>query len=170
MSDTGHPPQKRSMPRSAARLAAVQALYQMDATQIGLDDVIAEFGRFRFGQRGGLGDSAEGEVPAAPDETFFADLLRGVVREQDRIDGLIAGHLPGGWRLSRLDSTLRAILRAGSYELIARKDVPFKVAINEYVEVTHAFFEGEESGLVNGILDRLAHELGRDRTKQQNAG
>jgi len=152
---------KRSLARSAARLAAVQALYQMDATRIGLDEVIAEFGSYRFGQRNGLGDRAEGEVPAEPDETFFADLLRGVVLRQQEVDGLIGGHLPEGWRLSRLDSTLLAILRAGAYELIARKDVPFKVVINEYVEITHAFFAGEEAGLVNGILDRLAHELGR---------
>lgn len=141
----------------------------MDATQIGLERVIEEFSKYRFGQRDGLGDSAEGEVPVLPDEAFFADLLHGVVREQDRIDGLITAHLPEGWRLSRLDSTLRAILRAGTYELIARADVPFKVAINEYVEVTHAFFEGEEPGLVNGILDRLAHKLRRDQAQQENA-
>lgn len=161
MPDPANPSRKRALSRSAARLAAVQALYQMDATRIGLEDVIAEFGSYRFGQRDGLGDRAEGEVPAEPDQPFFADLLRGVVRQQDEVDGLIAGHLPQGWRLSRLDSTLLAILRAGTYELIARKDVPFKVVINEYVDITHAFFAGEEPGLVNGILDRLAHELGR---------
>jgi len=159
---------KRSLTRSAARLAAVQALYQMDATRIGLDDVIAEFGAYRFGQRDGLGDSAEGEVAAAPDEAFFEDLLRGVVRQQDEVDGLIASHLPDGWRLSRLDSTLLAILRAGTYELIARKDVPFKVVINEYVDITHAFFAGDEASLVNGLLDRLAHELGRTAGQADN--
>lgn len=161
MSEPAKPFRKRSLARSAARLAAVQALYQMDATRIALDEVIAEFTKYRFGQRDGLGERAEGEVPAEPDEVFFADLLRGVVRQQDEVDGLIGGHLPEGWRLSRLDSTLLAILRAGAYELIARQDVPFKVAINEYVDITHAFFAGEEAGLVNGILDRLAHELGR---------
>ncbi|RIA55858.1 transcription antitermination factor NusB [Dichotomicrobium thermohalophilum] len=165
MSDPAKPSRKRALSRSAARLAAVQALYQMDATRIGLDEVIAEFGKYRFGLRDGLGDRAEGEVPAEPDEAFFADLLRGVVRQQDEVDGLISGHLPEGWRLSRLDSTLLAILRAGTYELIARRDVPFKVVINEYVDITHAFFAGEEPGLVNGILDRLAHELGRAHGK-----
>jgi len=170
MTNASRQTHRRSLPRSAARLAAVQALYQMDATQIGLDDVIAEFGEFRFGERGGLGDSTEGEVPAAPDEAFFADLLRGVVREQERIDQLIASHLSQGWRLSRLDSTLRAILRAGVYELIERPDVPFKVVINEYVEVTRAFFDGEEAGVVNGILDGLAHELGRDTAGGETAG
>jgi len=170
MSDAAKPPWKRSVARSAARLAAVQALYQMGATRIALDDVIAEFSQYRFGLRDGLGDRGEDEVPAAPDEAFFADLLRGVVREQDRIDGLIAAHLPEGWRLSRLDTTLLAIMRAGTYELIARKDVPFKVVINEYVEVTHAFFEGDEPGLVNGILDRLAHKLRRGQAQQENAG
>lgn len=168
MPETSPPAYRRSMPRSAARLAAVQALYQMDATHIGLDEIISEFGRFRFGQPGGLGDTAEGEVPAAPDETFFADLLRGVVRQQERIDGMISTHLATGWRLSRLDSTLRAILRAGVYELLAREDVPFKVVINEYVEVARAFYDGEEPGLVNGILDRLAHELGRDKPGHDN--
>jgi len=167
MSDSIKPSRKRALSRSAARLAAVQALYQMDATRIGLDDVIAEFGKYRFAQPDGLGDTALGEVPAEPDEIFFADLLRGVVREQERIDELIGAHLPGAWRLSRLDSTLLAILRAGTYELIARKDVPFKVVINEYVNITHAFFAGEEAGLVNGILDRLAHELGRAESPQR---
>lgn len=169
MSDPAKPPRRRSIARSAARLAAVQALYQMNATQIALDDVIAEFTSFRFGQQGGLGDTADSDIPP-PDETFFADLLRGVVNDQERIDGLISAHLPEGWRLSRLDSTLLAILRAGAYELIARQDVPFKVVINEYVEVTHAFFGGDESGLVNGILDRLAHKLGRNPAQHQDAG
>ncbi len=161
MTDPAKPPQKRSLARSAARLAAVQALYQMDATRIGLDDVIAEFSSYRFGQGDSMDERAKGEIPAEPDQPFFADLLRGVVREQDRVDGLIAAHLPKGWRLSRLDSTLLAILRSGTYELIARQDVPFKVVIDEYLNITHAFFAGEEPGLVNGILDRLAHELGR---------
>jgi len=170
MPEQRKPAHKRSTERSAARLCAVQALYQMAATRIGLDEVIGEFGRFRFGQTGGLGDAAEGEVPAPADEAFFADLLRGVVREQERVDGLIAAHLAPGWRLSRLDSTLRAILRAGVYELIARDDVPFKVVINEYVDVARAFYDGDEPGMVNGILDRLAHELGRHTASEKNAG
>ncbi len=157
MNEPGKPSAKRSarraLSRSQARLAAVQALYQMDATQIDLNDVIAEFGDHRFDKE------TDGATLSDADQSFFADVLRGVVREQRRIDGLISEHLASGWRLSRLDSILRAILRAGAYELLERADIPPKVVINEYVEVTHAFFDGEEPGAVNGILDRLARKL-----------
>lgn len=144
---------KGAVLRSAARLAAVQALYQMDVTQIDLNDVIAEFTQYRFGHE------LEGAMLDRADQPFFADLLRGVVKAQREIDPLIARHLAKGWRLSRLDSILRAILRAGAYELLHRPDVPAKVVINEYVEVAHAFFEGDEPGVVNGILDRLARKV-----------
>lgn len=144
---------KGALLRSAARLAAVQALYQMDVTQIDLNDVIAEFSAHRFGHE------MDGATLDHADQPFFADLLRGVVKAQRQIDPLIAEHLAQGWRLSRLDSILRAILRAGVYELLQRTDVPVKVIINEYVEVAHAFFEDDEPGVVNGILDRLARKL-----------
>jgi N utilization substance protein B len=150
---SGKRPAKRSLSRSQARLAAVQALYQMDATQIDLNDVIAEFSNHRFDKE------TDGATLSDADQPFFAEVLRGVVREQQHIDALIRDHLASGWRLSRLDSILRAILRAGAYELFARADIPPKVVINEYVEVTHAFFDGEEPGAVNGILDRLARKL-----------
>jgi len=169
MSDPAKPSHERALARSSARLAAVQALYQMGATGVGLDTVIPEFNTYRFNQRDSLGEGTEDAVTCRPDEAFFEDLLRGVVSQQDRIDQLVRGHLPEGWRLSRLDSTLLAILRAGTYELIARDDVPFKVVINEYVEVTHAFFDGDEPGLTNGILDRLAHELRRNPLNKQDA-
>ncbi len=137
--------------RRAARLAAVQALYQMELTGEDADSVAEEFSAFRFGR--------EPEItPGEPDEAFFGDLVRGVPQRQDEIDGAITGCLAGGWRLSRVDSILRAILRAGTYELIARPDVPARVVIDEYVELAHAFFADEEPSFVNAALDRLAHE------------
>jgi transcription antitermination protein NusB len=140
----------RAAARSAARLAAVQALYQMDMTAIDLNRVIAEFECHRFGQE------VEGCRDAEP--RFFRDIAEGVVREQLRIDPLIDRHLAEGWRLNRVDSILRAILRAGTFEMLMRKDVPAKVVITEYVDLAHAFFAGEEPKVVNGILDKLGHE------------
>jgi N utilization substance protein B len=142
----------RASSRSAARLAAVQALYQMDMTAIDLTQVIAEFETHRFGQE------IEGAQYCDAEQAFFRDLVGGVVREQLVIDPLIDRHLAEGWRLNRLDSILRAILRAGAFEILKREDVPSRVAITEYVDLAHAFFEGEEPKVVNGILDRLARE------------
>ena len=138
--------------RSAARLAAVQALYQMDMTAIDMREVIAEFEAHR------LGKEVEGGKYCEAEAAFFRDIVEGVVREQRRIDPLIDQHLAEGWRLNRLDSILRAILRAGAYEMLKRPDVPARVVITEYVDLAHAFFEGEEPKVVNGILDRLGHE------------
>ena len=146
------PRNPRGLARSQARLAAVQALYQMDMTQTPLEAVIAEFRVLRFGSE------AEVDDVAAADAEFFADLLRGVVRRQREIDPLIAQHLAEGWRLTRIDSILRAILRAGAFELIERSDVPARVAITEYIEVARAFFDGEEPKVVNGLLDKIAHQ------------
>ncbi len=139
--------------RGTARLAAVQALYQMEVAQTDAAVVIAQFTRHRFGHE------VEGAYYDRADEPFFKDLVLGIVREQRAVDPLIAGHLAEGWRLSRIDSILRAILRAATYELKARTDVPLKVIINEYVEIAHAFFGGDEPGVVNGILDAIAREL-----------
>lgn len=139
--------------RSAARLAAVQALYQMDVAQTPLDDIVEEFVEHR------LGGEIEGEIYEAADEAHFEDLVRGVVREQRAIDEGVNGSLASGWALARLDSTLRAILRAGTYELRRCKDIPLKVIISEYVDVAHAFFEGDEPGVVNAVLDRLGQGL-----------
>ncbi len=135
--------------RSAARLGAVQALYQMDMVGTELDDVVDEFVQYRFGKE------IEGETFPEADEAHFADVIRGVVREQRDIDQAINGALAKGWTLARIDSTLRAVLRAGVYELRRCKDIPVKVVINEYVNVAHAFFEGDEPGVVNAVLDRL---------------
>lgn len=146
------PRNPRGLARSQARLAAVQALYQMDMTQAPLEAVIAEFRALRFGPEAEVDDVADA------DAEFFADLLRGVVRRQREIDPLIAQHLAEGWRLTRIDSILRATLRAGVFELIERNDVPARVAITEYIEVARAFFDGEEPKVVNGLLDKIAHE------------
>lgn len=144
---TGHPS------RSVARLAAVQALYQMEVSSIGVEHVIREFCEHRFDK------DVDGETLAAADEGFFADLIRGVVARQSSIDSAIVKRLAEGWRLERLDATVRAILRAGAFELTSRPDVPTEVAINEYVEVAKSFFEGTEPGFVNGALDGVARDV-----------
>ncbi len=138
--------------RTVARLAAVQALYQMEITAAGVEAVVREFSDHRFDA------DMEGERLAEADEAFFAELLRGVVGRQAAIDRAIANRLATGWRLERLDATLRAILRAGAYELTQRPDVPLEVAIDEYVEIAKSFFEGPEPGVVNGVLDGIAKE------------
>ena len=139
--------------RSVARLAAVQALYQMEVSSIGVEHVIREFTEHRFDR------DVEGVTLAAADEGFFAELVRGVVAHQARIDAAIARRLAEGWRLERLDATVRAILRAGAFELAHRPDVPTEVAIDEYVEVAKSFFEGTEPGFVNGALDAVARDV-----------
>jgi N utilization substance protein B len=152
MTGHGEPPVPLA-PRSAARLAAVQALYQMDLAQTDVADVIGEFLAGRIGPRG--------EDPALTDAdtAFFGDLLKGVVARQREIDPLVDQQLAHGWRLTRIDSILRAVLRAGVFELLERTDVPGKVVINEYIQVAQAFFSGEEPRVVNGVLDKLARRL-----------
>jgi transcription antitermination protein NusB len=147
--------------RSVARLAAVQALYQMEVSSIGVEHVIREFTEHRFDR------DVEGETLAAADEAFFAELVRGVVAKQAGIDASIARRLAEGWRLERLDATVRAILRAGAFELAHRPDVPTEVAIDEYVEVAKSFFEGTEPGFVNGALDAVAKDV---RAKDDQTG
>jgi N utilization substance protein B len=139
--------------RSAARLAAVQGLYQMDLAQTDLNAVIDEFISHRF-------TALDSETAVAgADATFFTELLRGVVRRQRDIDPLVDQQLATGWRLARVDSILRAALRAGVFELLERLDVPPRVVITEYVEVAKAFFEGDEPKVVNAVLDKLARKL-----------
>ena len=134
--------------RRSARLAAVQALYQMELTGTDAETVASEFVEHRFGE------AAPGE---APDAEFFGAVVRGVPHHQVEIDRSIARCLSADWKLQRIDSILRAILRAAAFELIARKDVPAKVVIDEYVDVAHAFFSGDEPSFVNAALDKLAH-------------
>ncbi len=139
--------------RRSARLSAVQALYQMDLAGTDLNLAILEFEVHRFDE------VLDGVEYGVVDREFFRDLLSGVVREQKELDPLINAHLAKGWRLGRIDSILRAILRSGAYEMMSREDVPPRVIISEYVDVAHAFFEGEEPKVVNAILDALAREL-----------
>ncbi|HEX3701216.1 MAG TPA: transcription antitermination factor NusB [Phenylobacterium sp.] len=144
--------------RSVARLAAVQALYQMEVSGAGAETVIREFAEHRFDRVLPL-DGGEDITLAAADETFFADLVRGVVERQGEIDAAIARRLAAGWRLERIDATVRAMLRAGAYELAHRADVPTEVAIDEYVELAKSFFEGPEPAFVNGALDAVAQDV-----------
>ena len=137
--------------RRAARLAVVQALYQMELTSGDAEAVTLEFIEHRFGRE------AEVSQAGRPDEIFFAEILRGVPQHQVEIDRSIARSLSADWKLNRIDSILRAVLRASCYELIARRDVPARVVIDEYVEIAHAFFNGDEPNFVNAALDKLAH-------------
>lgn len=139
--------------RGAARLAAVQALYQMDVGGATLANVLAEFESFR------LGKEVDGEQYRIADPAFFRDVVSGVVNHQKSLDPVVHTTLAADWPLARIDVTLRAILRAGAFELTSRKDVPARVVIAEYVDVARAFFEGEVPGLVNAVLDSLAHRL-----------
>ncbi len=145
----------RAAARSAARLGAVQALYQMDIAQADLADVLAEFRAGRLGEK-----FEDGECGDA-DFEFLSALVKGVLAEQRTIDPQINDRLAGGWKLSRIDSTLRAILRAGAFELKHRQDVPARVTISEYIDLAKAFFDGDEPKVVNGILDKLAHAFER---------
>lgn len=139
--------------RGAARLAAVQALYQMDIGGATLPEVLAEFESYR------LGKEVDGEQYRNADPAFFRDIVSGVVRNQQMLDPIVHTTLTGDWPLARIDVTLRAILRAGAYELSSRADVPARVVIAEYVDVAKAFFEDEEPSMVNGVLDALARRL-----------
>lgn len=139
--------------RGVARLAAVQALYQMDVGEVPLSSVISEFTAFR------LGKELDGEQYLEADEQWFKSIVSGVVDDQKFLDPFIHKALAEDWPLRRIDSLLRAIMRSGAYELLRRKDVPPKVIISEYIDVTKAFYQEDEPGLVNGVLDRLAREL-----------
>jgi N utilization substance protein B len=142
----------RSRSRSAARLAAVQALYQQEMEGTPLPRLLHEFHQHR------LGATIEDEQYHDAERDFFDDLVTGAGARRDDIDGLISGRLAEGWTLERLDRPMRAILRAGAYELIARPDVPVASVISEYVDVAHAFYDKRESGFVNGLLDAIAKE------------
>jgi N utilization substance protein B len=142
--------------RGAARLAAVQALYQMDIGGTGLTEIVAEYETHR------LGREIDGDVYRQADAAWFRSIVSGVVADQRRLDPLIASALTMDWPLSRLDSTLRAILRAGTLELSQRKDVPVAVIVSEYVDIARAFYDGEEPKIVNAVLDRLARRFRED--------
>ena len=140
----------RSKARSAARLAAVQALYQLDMEATPLAKLLDEFHQHR------LGAEIEGDQYAEAETAFFDDIVQGVSARRDEIDEQLAGKLAAGWKIERLDKTMLQVLRAGIFELLARADVPTASVITEYVDVAHAFFEVREAKFVNGLLDAVA--------------
>lgn len=139
--------------RAAARLAAVQALYQMDVGGKGLAETTAEFERYW------IGGEIEGDVYVPAQLDLFRDILKGVLEHQTALDRKIDATLEAGWPLRRVEAVMRAVLRAGAYELNQRPDVPARVVITEYVDVAAAFLAADEVGMVNAVLDKLAREL-----------
>lgn len=142
-----------SSERSAARLAAVQALYQMEIGGKGVIDAMAEFEAFWIGRE------VEGITFQPAENALFRSLLAGTVEEQRAIDPLLDRALSAGWPLKRIEAVLRAIMRVGAFELAYRKDVPVRVVISEYVDIAHGFYSEDEPGLVNGVLDSVAREV-----------
>lgn len=139
--------------RAAARLAATQALYQMDVAAKGINEILAEFESHWIGQE------VEGAQYKPAEVEFFRDILNGVLREQAPIDRQIHETLAEGWPLARVEAVMRAVLRAATYELRKRKDIPARVVITEYVDVAAAFLGREETGMINAVLDKIAREL-----------
>jgi transcription antitermination protein NusB len=144
---------RKANKRGAARLAAVQALYQMDMASTGLKEILAEF------ESHWIGREVEGAQYLPAEAAFFRDIVSGVVREQRDLDPLIDDALSKSWPLKRIEAVLRAALRAGAYELIHRSDVPARVVVAEYADVAAAFVERDETGMVNAVLDQLARRL-----------
>ncbi len=147
---------KKANRRGAARLAAVQALYQMDIAGAGLNDIFAEF------ESHWLGSEVEGETYLPAEAAFFRDVVSGVVRDQTKLDPLVDDALAKGWPLKRIDAIIRAVMRAGAYELEHRKDVPARVVVTEYVDVANAFVDREETGMVNAVLDQIGRQFRGD--------
>ena len=144
----------RAQSRSAARLAAVQALYQKDMEGTALARLLDEFHQHRLGR-----EIEDGEQYAEAEVDFFDDVVRGVDARRDEIDALITGKLSEGWSIRRLDKTMVQVLRAGAYELLARADVPVGSVISEYVDVAKAFFDDREAKFANGVLDAIAKDV-----------
>ena len=145
--------ERKANQRGAARLAAVQALYQMDIAGTGINDILAEFESHWMGQE------VEGNQYLPAEAAFFREVVGGVVREQRNLDPLIDAALAQSWPLKRIETILRAVLRAGAFELGHRRDVPARVVVSEYVDIANAFVEREETGMVNAVLDALARGL-----------
>ena len=145
----------RSKARSAARLAAVQALYQWDMEATPVTRLLDEFHQHRLGREIEDVQFAEAEV------AFFDDIVQGAIARQEEIDALLQERLADNWNIKRLDKTMLQILRAGAYELLARADVPLGSAISEYVDVAHAFFDPPEAKFVNGVLDAVGKAVRR---------
>ena len=149
--------------RSAARLNAVQALYQMDVSGAGVDEVFAQF------ESHWIGKEIEGDSYTPAEVAFFKDIVSGVLADQRSIDSHVDAALTQGWPLRRVETVVRAILRAGTYELRKRKDVPVRAIISEYVDLAAAFYDRDESGLINAVLDTLARDF-RAEEFQPKAG
>jgi N utilization substance protein B len=147
---------RKANKRGAARLAAVQALYQMDLAGTGLNEILTEF------EGHWLGGDVEGAQYLPAEAAFFRDIVGGVVREQRSLDPQIDAALASGWPLKRVEAVLRAVLRAGAYELSCRRDVPARVVMSEYVDVASAFVDKDETGMINAVLDQLARALRAD--------
>jgi N utilization substance protein B len=147
---------RKANKRGAARLAAVQALYQMDLAGTGLNEILTEF------ESHWIGREVEGAQYLPAEAAFFRDIVSGVVHEQRELDPLIDEALSKGWPLKRIETVLRAALRAGAYELIHRTDVPARVVVAEYADVVAAFVERDETGMVNAVLDQLARRVRAD--------
>ncbi len=147
--------------RGSARLAAVQAIYQMDLSSAPVAEVVQEYENIRIGQE------VDGDTYLEADRGWFRGIVAGVVELQTQLDPMINTALPADWPLSRIDTLLRAVMRSGSFELLKRKDVPAKVVINEYLDVAKAFFDEDEPRLVNGVLNRIARELREDEFPQE---
>ena len=153
----------RASERAAARLAAVQALYEMDVTGKSLTDVFAEF------ETHWIGREIEGDQYNAAELTLFRSILQGVLDDQGPLDRAIDRTLVASWPLARVDSVMRATLRGGAYELKTRKDIPARVVIKEYVDVAGAFFGREESGMINAVLDGMAREFRAEEFEARTA-
>jgi N utilization substance protein B len=149
---SGADPRKANK-RGAARLAIVQALYQMDLAGTGLNDILAEF------ENHWLGREVEGAQYLPAEAAFFREVVTGVVRVQNELDPLIDDALAKGWPLRRIETVIRAVLRAGAYELAHRTDVPVRVVVSEYADVAAAFLERKETGMVNAVLDQLGRQM-----------
>jgi len=147
------PEEKRANRRGAARLAAVQALYQMDIAGTGVNEILAQF------ESHWIGREVEGEQYLPAEAAFFREIVRGVLEDQRALDPLIDNALARGWPLKRIEAVIRAILRAGAFELKRRGDIPARVVVSEYADVAHAFVERDETGMVNAVLDQLARQL-----------
>ena len=154
----------RSEKRSVARMSAVQALYEMDITQKGVHEVLAEFRSFWIGRE--IDDDLEMKEA---ESGFFGQIVEGVIKDQFLIDRTIDQALSKGWPLVRIELVLRAILRAGVFELLLRKDIPPRVTISEYVDVTRAFYNEDEPGMVNAVLDHIARETRLDELGAKRA-
>ena len=161
---SGGSPDHDPLRRNAARLAAVQALYQIDATQNSPEQVIKDF---LIGRTGGVGlvenEAAQESLVHLPelDSELFINLVRTVQNRGDDVDNMIRNSLAAEWPWERLEMTLRAILRAGIAELLERTDIPPGATIAEFVDVGHAFYDGPEPRMVNAVLDKVARALGR---------